>query len=92
MDKVRKSDISVCYTPSSEPYSIYLKYVCLRIKILTPFRVIFILKRCVQLSEYNEKFVARVSLLIYFLTYSLFYSLTPKDCSSSIQVCRVSSD
>jgi hypothetical protein len=23
MDKVRKPDISVCYTPSSEPYSIY---------------------------------------------------------------------
>jgi hypothetical protein len=23
MDKVRKSNISVCYTPSSEPYSIY---------------------------------------------------------------------
>jgi hypothetical protein len=24
MDKVRKPNISVCYTPSSEPYSIYL--------------------------------------------------------------------
>jgi hypothetical protein len=23
MDKVRKPNISVCYTPSSEPYSIY---------------------------------------------------------------------
>jgi hypothetical protein len=25
MDKVRKPNISVCYTPSSEPYSIYVK-------------------------------------------------------------------
>jgi hypothetical protein len=24
MDRVRKPNISVCYTPSSEPYSIYL--------------------------------------------------------------------
>jgi hypothetical protein len=24
MDKVRKSNISVCYTPSSEPYSFYM--------------------------------------------------------------------
>jgi hypothetical protein len=28
MDKVRKPNISVCYTPSSEPYSIYF-YVCI---------------------------------------------------------------
>jgi hypothetical protein len=26
MDKVRKPNISVCYTPSSEPYSIYYYY------------------------------------------------------------------
>jgi hypothetical protein len=25
IEKVRKRNISVCYTPSSEPYSIYLK-------------------------------------------------------------------
>jgi hypothetical protein len=27
MDKVRKPNISVCYTPSSEPYSIYLRII-----------------------------------------------------------------
>jgi hypothetical protein len=27
MDKVRKPNISVCYTPSSEPYSIYTYFV-----------------------------------------------------------------
>jgi hypothetical protein len=27
MDKVQKPNISVCYTPSSEPYSIYKLYV-----------------------------------------------------------------
>jgi hypothetical protein len=29
MDKVRKLNISVCYTPSSEPYSIYLTFYVL---------------------------------------------------------------
>jgi hypothetical protein len=28
MDKVRKPNISVCYTPSSEPYSIYFSVCC----------------------------------------------------------------
>jgi hypothetical protein len=32
MDKVRKPTISVCYTPSSEPYSIYLLYDNLQVE------------------------------------------------------------
>jgi hypothetical protein len=32
MDKVREPNISVCYTPSSEPYSIYLKNSFLEVK------------------------------------------------------------
>jgi hypothetical protein len=36
MDKVRKPNISVCYTPSSEPYSIYM------LKLFCYFNEIFI--------------------------------------------------
>jgi hypothetical protein len=38
MDKVRKPNISVCYTPSSEPYSIYhfVQY-CIKLKLHLDF-------------------------------------------------------
>jgi hypothetical protein len=39
MDKVRKPNISVCYTPSSEPYSIYFPRVCLVWKIVYRFPI-----------------------------------------------------
>jgi hypothetical protein len=34
MDKVRKPNISVCYTPSSEPYSIYCYFIIYLIRII----------------------------------------------------------